>query len=449
MNSIDRIIDAFGGVRPFARAIGKSPSTVQYWIERGGLPGNVCEAVLSAADDQGVGLTRGIILDAVSKGAPEKDSGTMSEDWGNAISSIEEIIEDARNGRMYILVDAEDRENEGDLVIPAQFATPDAVNFMATYGRGLICLSMTSERAKILSLEPMTRTNRESMGTAFTVSIEAREGVTTGISAADRARTVSVAIDPTKNHNDIVSPGHVFPLVARDGGVLVRAGHTEAAVDISRMAGLYPAGVICEIMKDDGTMARLPDLVAFAQLHNLKIGTIADLIAYRRRNDRFLERRIEVPFKSEYGDGFRSIVFKNTIDGSEHMALVHGKISSEEPVLVRVHRLDFMNDVLAETGGRANLISAAMKTISEAKEPGVLILVNTMRSDLLAERLGAARAEPYDPTLPLREYGHGAQILKDLGVRKMIVLGPHKPSKAPGIEGYGLSIEGWRQLKKD
>lgn len=449
MTTITKIIDAFGGVRPFARAIGKSPSTVQYWIERGGLPGNARDLVVKAADDLGVGLAREVILSAVLTPAPETEStNTMSEDWSNAISSIEEIIEDARNGRMYILVDAEDRENEGDLIIPAQFATPDAVNFMATHGRGLICLAMTGERAGILNLEPMTRTNRESMGTAFTVSIEAKEGVTTGISAADRSRTIAVAIDPTKHHEDIVSPGHVFPLVARDGGVLVRAGHTEAAVDISRLAGLYPAGVICEIMKEDGEMARLPDLVAFAQLHNLKIGTIADLIAYRRRNDRFLERRIDVPFDSDFGDGFRSIVFKNTIDGSEHMALVHGKIHADEPVLVRVHRVDFMNDVLGEKGGRADLVKSAMKTIAEADEAGVLILVNTMRPDLLAERLGAVRQTPYDPTSPLREYGHGAQILKDLGVRKIIVLSPQKPTRAPGIEGYGLSLVGWRQLKQ-
>ena len=206
----------------------------------------------------------------------------MAEDFSKAISSIDDIIEDARNGRMYILVDAEDRENEGDLIIPATFATPEQVNFMAKFGRGLICLAMTNERARALNLDMMARDNRESMQTAFTVSIEAKEGVTTGISAADRAKTVAVAIDPTLDHNDIVSPGHVFPLVARDGGTLVRAGHTEAAVDISRMAGLYPAGVICEIMNDDGSMARLPDLIAFAQLHGLKIGTIADLIEYRR-----------------------------------------------------------------------------------------------------------------------------------------------------------------------
>ncbi|HBH90823.1 MAG: 3,4-dihydroxy-2-butanone-4-phosphate synthase [Ponticaulis sp.] len=373
----------------------------------------------------------------------------MSEDFHSAISSIEEIIEDARNGKMYILVDAEDRENEGDLIIPAQFATPDAVNFMATHGRGLICLAMTHERAGILNLEPMTRNNRESMSTAFTVSIEAKDGVTTGISAQDRARTVAVAIDPTKNSDDIVSPGHVFPLVAREGGVLVRAGHTEAAVDISRMAGLYPAGVICEIMNEDGTMARLPDLVSFAQLHNLKIGTIADLIAYRRRNDRFLERRIDVPFESEHGSGFRAIVFKNTIDGAEHMALVHGKISPDEPVLTRVHRINFMNDVLGEKTGRSNLVRNSMKMIAEADEPGVIILLNTMRKDSIAEGLGAASSGPVDHSRPLREYGVGAQIMKDLGIRKIIILTTSKPSKVAGIDGYGLSLEGWRMIKED
>ncbi|RYG31597.1 MAG: 3,4-dihydroxy-2-butanone-4-phosphate synthase, partial [Burkholderiales bacterium] len=209
-------------------------------------------------------------------------------DFSSAISPIEEIVEDARNGRMYILVDAEDRENEGDLIIPAQFATPQQVNFMAKHGRGLICLSITRDRAKLLDLDMMARENRESMKTAFTVSIEAKEGVTTGISAHDRAHTIAVAIDPTKAADDLVSPGHVFPLVCRDGGVLVRAGHTEASVDISRLAGLYPAAVICEIMNDDGSMARLPELVTFAQLHGMKIGTIADLIAWRRRHDRFL-----------------------------------------------------------------------------------------------------------------------------------------------------------------
>ena len=370
----------------------------------------------------------------------------MSGDLHHAISSIDEIIEDARNGRMFILVDAEDRENEGDLVIPASFATPEAVNFMAKYGRGLICLSMTKERARTLNLDMMARDNRESMQTAFTVSIEAKDGVTTGISAADRAKTVAVAIDPTKDHHDIVSPGHVFPLIARDGGTLVRAGHTEAAVDISRMAGLYPAGVICEIMNDDGTMARLPELVSFAQLHGLKIGTIADLIAWRRKNDRYLERRVEAPLDSEYGDGFKTVVFRNTLDNCEHIAVVHGKITPDETVLVRVHRTDVLSDILGQKGPRANLVERAMKIIANAKEPGVVIFVNTMRPNSIASRLGLKTSEGDDGHMPLREYGVGAQILRELGVRKMIFLSDTKPTRVAGLEGYGMQIEGWRTL---
>lgn len=371
---------------------------------------------------------------------------TDANDIHNAISSIDEIIEDARNGRMFILVDAEDRENEGDLVIPASFATPEAVNFMARYGRGLICLAMTGERARMLNLDMMARDNRESMKTAFTVSIEAAEGVTTGISAADRARTIAVAIDPTKDHHDIVSPGHVFPLVAREGGTLVRAGHTEAAVDISRMAGLYPAGVICEIMNDDGTMARLPDLVAFAQLHSLKIGTIADLIAWRRRNDRYLERRVEAPLNSAYGAGFETVVFRNALDGTEHIAVVHGRIERDSTTLVRVHRVDVLGDILSENGPRQGLVEKAMKQIAEAEEPGVIVFVNTMRPNALAERLGAKTDERPDPQAPLREYGIGAQILRELGVRKMVFLSNTQPTRVAGLDGYGLSIEGWRPL---
>ncbi|MEO1476717.1 MAG: 3,4-dihydroxy-2-butanone-4-phosphate synthase, partial [Pseudomonadota bacterium] len=358
-------------------------------------------------------------------------------------------IEDARNGKMYILVDAEDRENEGDLIIPANFATPEAVNFMAKFGRGLICLAMNNERARILNLDMMARENRESMGTAFTVSIEAKEGVTTGISAHDRAKTIQVAIDPQLDHNDIVSPGHVFPLVAKDGGTLVRAGHTEAAVDISRMAGLYPAGVICEIMNDDGTMARLPDLVAFAQLHNLKIGTIADLIAWRRKNDRFLERRVEAPLASAYGDGFKTVVFRNALDQSEHIAIVHGEITPEETTLVRVHRTDVLADILGEKGPREGLVERAMKIIAAAGEPGVIIFVNTMRPNALAERLGLKSSEPADVQAPLREYGVGAQILRELGIRRMIYLSDTQPTKLPGLDGYGLTIEGWRPLTED
>ena len=370
----------------------------------------------------------------------------MAEDFSAAISSIDEIIDEARNGRMYILVDAEDRENEGDLIIPASFATPEAVNFMAKFGRGLICLAMTAERARALNLDMMARDNRESMQTAFTVSIEAREGVTTGISAQDRSHTVQVAIDPTKDADDIVSPGHVFPLVARDGGVLVRAGHTEAAVDISRMAGLYPAGVICEIMIDVGTMARLPELVTFAQFHNLKIGTIADMIAWRRKNDRFLERRIEAPLESAFGDGFRTVVFRNTLDNSEHIAIVHGDVAPDSETLVRVHRTDVLADILGERGPREGLVEKAMKCIAATRQPGVIVFVNTMRPNALAVRLGAKTEEPADPTTPLREYGVGAQILRDLGVRRMVYLSDTQPTRVAGLDGYGLSIEGWRPL---
>ncbi|MBI1255268.1 MAG: 3,4-dihydroxy-2-butanone-4-phosphate synthase [Hyphomonas sp.] len=373
----------------------------------------------------------------------------MSNEFHAAISSIEEIIEDARNGKMFILVDAEDRENEGDLVIPATFATPEAVNFMAKHGRGLICLSMTQERAHALQLDMMTRNNRESMQTAFTVSIEAKEGVTTGISAHDRSRTIAVAIDPTKDHADIVTPGHVFPLIAKEGGTLVRAGHTEAAVDISRMAGLYPAGVICEIMNDDGTMARLPELVAFAQLHNLKIGTIADLIAWRRQNDRFLERRVEAPLNSAYGEGFRTVCFRNTMDGSEHIAIVHGDIRPDSTTIVRVHRTDVLADILGEKGPRENLVGKAMQLISDAPEPGVIVFVNMMHPNAMAERLGLKSATPRDPTAPIREYGIGAQILRELGVRRMIYLSDTQPTRLAGLDGYGLTIEGWRRLNEE
>ncbi|MEY4721612.1 MAG: 3,4-dihydroxy-2-butanone-4-phosphate synthase, partial [Pseudomonadota bacterium] len=279
---------------------------------------------------------------------------------------IEEIIDEARNGRMFILVDDEDRENEGDLVIPAQMATPAAVNFMATHGRGLICLTLTGERCEQLGLEMMSRNNGTRHETAFTVSIEAREGVTTGISAADRARTISVAIDGSKGKDDIVTPGHVFPLRARAGGVLVRTGHTEAAVDISRLAGLNPSGVICEIMKDDGTMARMDDLIAFARLHDLKIGTIRDLIAYRRKHDRMVEKKAEITFSSRYGGDWRGITFFNKATGDETMALVKGKIDPTQPTLVRMHTLSIFADILGEETDRAGLLNRSMEMIAEA-----------------------------------------------------------------------------------
>lgn len=366
-------------------------------------------------------------------------------DHESPISTIEDILEDARNGRPYILVDAEDRENEGDIVIPAQMATPDVINFMARFARGLICLSITGERAKQLRLPPMVHDNGARNGTAFTVSIEAREGISTGISPKDRAHTIAVAIDPTRDSRDLVSPGHIFPLVARDGGVLVRAGHTEAAVDISRMAGLYPAGVICEIINDDGTMARLPDLIGFAQTHGLKIGTIADLIAYRRRTERFVDRVLEQPFESEWGGDFRLLVYRNQLDDSEHLALVKQQPQPGKPTLVRMHQLDIASDVLAGMGGgfRTHLVQKAMEAMAGYDGPAVMVLLRDPSPKVLSDRFGGD-AQGIGPR-GLRDYGVGAQILLDLGVGEMIALSSTQARPA-ALEGYGLSIIDWQAL---
>jgi len=366
--------------------------------------------------------------------------GQTDDSLSSAISPIEEIVEDARNGRPYILVDAEDRENEGDVIIPAQFATPEQINFMAKHARGLICLSITGERARQLRLPPMATDNQSGHGTAFTVSIEAREGVTTGISAHDRAHTIAVAIDPTKDCDDIVSPGHVFPLVAKDGGVLVRAGHTEAAVDISRMAGLSPAGVICEIMKDDGSMARLPDLVAFAQLHGLKIGTIADLIAYRRRTERQVERVLERPFDSTYGGRFRMIVYRNILDQTEHVVLVKGKIDPDKPTLVRMHRVDLAADMLGHVETRRDYVAKALQKMGEHDGAGVAVFIRDPNPHWLSERYGQPAPEQTSANI-LRDYGIGAQILLDLGVRDLILLSS-STTVLPASTGYGLKILG-------
>ncbi|MFI4966140.1 MAG: 3,4-dihydroxy-2-butanone-4-phosphate synthase [Caulobacterales bacterium] len=375
---------------------------------------------------------------------PPGEGPTQDADaFTSAISPIEDILEDARNGRPYILVDAEDRENEGDVIIPAQFATPEQINFMAKHARGLICLSITAERARQLRLPPMASDNQSGHGTAFTVSIEAREGVTTGISAHDRAHTVAVAIDPTKGMDDIVSPGHVFPLVAKDGGVLVRAGHTEAAVDISRMAGLNPAGVICEIMKDDGSMARLPDLVAFAQLHGLKIGAIADLIAYRRRTERQVERVLETPFDSAYGGRFRMVIYRNIIDGAEHVALTKGKIDPAKPTLVRMHRVDMAADMLGHVEARRDYVPKALQAIADYDGAGVAVFIRDPNPSWLSERYGQPDVSQTENVL--RDYGVGAQILIDLGVRDMKLLTSSK-TVLPGSGGYGLHILGREPL---
>ncbi len=366
--------------------------------------------------------------------------GPVEENWKDAISSVEEIIEDARNGKMFILVDHEDRENEGDLVIPAQWATPDVINFMATHGRGLICLALTSQRIEELGLELMSTNNSSRHETAFTVSIEAREGVTTGISAADRARTVSVAIDGTKGAQDIATPGHVFPLRAKDGGVLVRAGHTEAAVDVSRLAGLSAAGVICEIMNDDGTMARLPELVAFAQRHGLKIGTISDLIAYRRRNDNLVRVRKEETITSEYGGEWQMRIYTDETHGDEHIVLSKGDVSGDEPVLVRMHALDPMLDVVGSgPRGRADEFQHAMQAVADEGRGVVVLLRDTsMKLDV---------GDEVSPKT-LRQYGLGAQILSSLGLSKLVLLTNSPTPKVVGLDAYGLEIVGTRKISE-
>ena len=379
---------------------------------------------------------------------------------GNAagyLSPIEEVIEDIRNGRVVILVDDEGRENEGDLVVAAQMATPEVVNFMATHGRGLICLAMTRPRVQAIGLPLMSQRNRTRHQTAFTVSIEARDGVTTGISAPDRARTIAVAIDPTKGAEDIVTPGHVFPLVACEGGVLERAGHTEASVDIARLAGLNPSGVICEIMKDDGTMARLPDLVGFAQYHGLKIATIEALIAYRLRHDTLVERLLETRVRRSNGGDFRLIVYVNRISGAEHLALIKGDIAGPEPLLVRMHAINVHDDVLHDqTSGRGQDMEACIRAISEAGR-GVVVMIRDSYAQSFANQVRLRHELPDDPGAAsvevsvitggerafsppaLRDYGVGAQILRDLGVHDMILLTNH-PRAVVGLEAYGLRI---------
>ena len=363
------------------------------------------------------------------------------------LSSPDEIIDEARNGRMFILVDDEDRENEGDLVIPAQMATPEKINFMARHGRGLICLALTKRRVEELGLDLMSRHNGTRHETAFTVSIEARDGVTTGISAADRARTIAVAIDSSKGREEIVTPGHVFPLIARDGGVLVRTGHTEAAVDVSRLAGLNPSGVICEIMNEDGTMSRLDDLVTFAQFHGLKIGTIRDLIAYRRRHDHLVEKRAEMTFASRWGGQWRAITYYNKASGDETIALVKGRIDPDKPTLVRMHTASYFVDMFGEESERAGLLSRSMELIAE-EGAGVIVVINRPMKDsvsrfikLRGEGKGAGAPEIEE----LRDYGVGAQILAELGVQDMVLLtNTHHTLVALG--GYGLSIVGERAI---
>ncbi len=368
------------------------------------------------------------------------------------LATTAELVEEVRNGRMVVLVDAEDRENEGDLIIPAQMATPDAVNFMARFGRGLICLAITRERAGELGLSEMVRSNQSRNRTAFTQSIEAREGISTGISAHDRALTIATAIDPTKGAEEIVSPGHVFPLIARDGGVLIRAGHTEASVDLARMAGLNPASVICEIMNDDGTMARLPDLKVFARQHGLKIGTIEDMIAYRLRHDRIVRQVSDSSVSSAYGGEFRMHVYETSVEPAEHIAFVKGDLSAPGPVLVRVHAINPMLDLAGVgLGSPCHTVEQSLRLIG-GEGRGILILIRDVRpravSEWVTSRSSGKDAVSDDQRKNRQvEIGVGSQILTDLGVRDMILLTNSPPHNYVGLEAFGLRIVETRRIE--
>ena len=365
-------------------------------------------------------------------------------------ATIEEAIEDIREGKFVVVVDAPDRENEGDLVIAAQFATPEAINYMATHARGLICLCLTEERCDELALEPMTHHNEAPLGTAFTVSIEAREGVSTGISTHDRSRTIQVAIDHSKNAHDLVQPGHVFPLRARRGGVLRRAGQTEAAVDLARLAGLNPAGVVCEVMREDGTMARVPDLVDYCDRHGLKLVTVADLIEYRRRTEKLVERSTTVRLPTAYGE-FTAVAYRETLTGKPHVALVRGDVDGAENVLVRVHSECLTGDVFhslrCDCGEQ---LEQALLRIA-AEEQGVLLYMSQegrgigLLNKLRAYELQESGLDTVEANLELgfqadaREWGIGNQILADLGLSTIRIL-TNNPKKLTGLEGYGLTV---------
>ena len=370
----------------------------------------------------------------------------------NGLSTIEEVIADAKAGKLFILVDDEDRENEGDLCVIGEYATADVINFMAKYGRGLICLALTRIRTEQLGLTMMERRNETRHETAFTISIEAREGVTTGISAADRALTIKTAIDPNCGERDITTPGHIFPLIARDGGTLVRAGHTEAVVDIARACGSdNPSGVICEIMKDDGEMARLPDLIGFAKEHDLKIASIADLIAWRRRNESLVQRTVESTITTRIGGDWRMVIYANTVSNIEHIALVKGDISAGDPILVRMHALDLMADLLGAVSEKraGDELATAMAAIAKAG-CGVIVVLRESTASSLSSMVSQKLNMTSDTggNRDLRDYGVGAQILTDLGISKMILLSDTRPNVV-SLEGYDLEITDWQRIHQE
>ena len=362
------------------------------------------------------------------------------------LSSIEEVLEDAKKGKMFILVDDEDRENEGDLCVLAEFANAEAINFMAKNGRGLICLALERQRVETLGLEMMQQRNISRLGTAFTVSIEASEGVTTGISAADRAKTIQVAINKNTMPHELSTPGHVFPLVARDGGTLIRAGRTEAIVDIANAAGMTPAGVICEILKDDGTMARMPDLITFSQLHGLKVATIADLISYRLKTESTVRRSIESNFPSQFGGDWRAIVYIDTISGVEHLALVMGNITSSDSIPVRMHAVNFLGDLLGATNQDKNDVhlASAMKTISKIGK-GAVVLLRDLSPTTIRDQLATINNNTSKDSWKFKNYGAGAQILVDLGLKNILLL-TNNPKKPVALDSYGLKITGHHKL---
>lgn len=364
-----------------------------------------------------------------------------------SLSSIDEIIAEARQGKMFILVDDEDRENEGDLVIPAQMADAGVVNFMATHGRGLICLALEKKRVEELDLPLMAQTNKSRHQTAFTVSIEAREGISTGISAADRAKTIADAINPQKGKYDIVSPGHIFPLVAKEGGVLTRAGHTEASVDIAKLAGLNPSGVICEIMNEDGTMSRLPDLIKFAQKNNLKIATIADLIKYRRVNEKLVEKISQHSLSLNGSGVFEGHIYKSKIDGSEHIALVKGDIKNKKNILVRMHQLDFLSDILgSENSSKKDILKRSLQLINKEGQGAVIILAKTTKQLISQsfEKISENSKPQQINENTIRDYGVGAQILLDLGINDMTLIS-NSDKHIIALDGYGIAVNGFRK----
>ncbi len=364
----------------------------------------------------------------------------------NFLSSIEDVIEDAKKGKMFILVDDEDRENEGDLCILAEYASAETINFMAKHGRGLICLALERTKIESLGLEMMQQRNPSRLGTAFTISIEAAEGVTTGISAADRAKTIQVAVNPNTLPHNLNTPGHVFPLVARDGGTLIRAGHTEAIIDIAKLSRKNPSGVICEILKDDGSMARMPDLISFAQLHGLKVATIADLISFRLKNETTVRRSIESNFPSQFGGNWRAIVYVDTISGVEHLALVMGNLSLPGPVPVRMHVVDFLSDLLGAITNDKNEIqlASAMKEISKNGR-GAVVLLRDLSPTTLRDQLSVNNHDNKEKR-KFKNYGVGAQILVDLGLSNILLL-TNNPKKPVALDSYGLKISGYQKLQ--